>query len=87
MAPGCARQALPGMVPPLSCAPVRRRVILTPGRDGWNGPKGLLHRRRGPEQVGHPDPHVPRRARHCHQLRQCGGDLAPYLPQRAAHGP
>uniref|UniRef100_A0A7M4FMT3 Actin gamma 1 n=2 Tax=Archosauria TaxID=8492 RepID=A0A7M4FMT3_CROPO len=61
--------------------------LLRTGRYGRHGSEGQLRGRRGPEQERHPDPEIPHRARHRHQLGRHGEDLAPHLLQRAARGP
>ncbi|XP_027547491.1 actin, cytoplasmic 2 isoform X1 [Neopelma chrysocephalum] len=67
--------------------PLDRRPPPAPGRHGGHGAEGQLRRGRGAEQEGHPDPQVPHRAWHRHQLGRHGEDLAPHLLQRAACGP
>lgn len=45
---------------------------LCAGCDGGNGTEGQLRGRWSPEQERHPDPEVPHRTRHCHQLGRHG---------------
>merc|ERR1712037_1003816 len=72
---------------PQGCLPFHRWTPPSPGCDGGYGAKGLLCRRRGPVQEGHPHPEVPCRAWHHHQLGRHGEDLASHLLQRAPRCP
>lgn len=84
---GVCKAGFAGDDAPRSRVPVHHRAARTPGCAGGLGLIGLLRGRRGPEQVGHPDPQVPHGAWHCHQLGQRGEDLALHLLQGAVRGP
>ncbi len=65
--------------PPDECSRTCDCKCLCAGCDGGNGTEGQLRGRRGPEQERHPDPEVPHRARHRHQLGRHGEGEDTYI--------